>query len=130
MVKLNPFKKELEKKEAKQEIVKEVVSRKKAPKKSKGKAEPWVVLKIPHVSEKATNLINNRQYVFEIWPRANKTEVKKAVESVYDTDVVSVKIVKTPPKKRRLGRIEGIVSGRKKAIVKLKEGQSIEVLPR
>ena len=97
-------------------------------KKSGGRA--YQILKIPHVTEKATSLISNNQYVFKIWPRANKVEVRKAVEDVFGVDVVSVKIINVTEKRRRLGRIEGFRSGYKKAIIRLKEGQKIEVLPR
>ncbi len=93
-----------------------------------GKA--YQILRIPHVTEKATDLTKQNQYVFKIYPRANKTEVKKAVEDVFKVNVVSVKIINVPKKKRRLGKVEGERPGYKKAIVKIKEGQKIEVLPR
>ena len=68
--------------------------------------------------------------MFEVWPETNKTEIKKAVEGVYGVDVIKVKIIKVPRKKRRLGRISGFKQGYKKAIVKIKKGQKIEILPR
>jgi len=92
--------------------------------------EAWKFLKFPHVTEKATDLTKKNQYIFKIFSRANKTEIKKAIESLYGVDVISVRIVKIPPKKRRLGRISGWRKGYKKAIVKIKEGEKIEVLPR
>ena len=82
------------------------------------------------MTEKATELAKKNQYVFKVWPRANKVEIKKAIEDIYGVDVVSVKIIKVPRKRRRLGRISGWRKGYKKAIVKIKEGQKIEVLPR
>lgn len=97
-------------------------------KKSGGRA--YQILKTPHVTEKATSLTSKNQYVFKVWPRANKVEVKKAVEDIFGVDVVSVKIVNVTEKRRRLGRVEGFRSGYKKAIVRLKEGQKIEILPR
>jgi len=92
--------------------------------------EAWKILKTPQVTEKATELAKKNQYVFKVWPRANKVEIKKAIEDIYGVDVVSVKIIKVPRKRRRLGRISGWRKGYKKAIVKIKEGQKIEVLPR
>jgi len=92
--------------------------------------EAWRVLKTPQVTEKATGLVSQNQYVFKIWPRTNKVETKKAIEDLYGVDVISVKIIKVPRKQRRLGRIQGFRGGYKKAIVKIKEGQKIEVLPR
>jgi large subunit ribosomal protein L23 len=88
------------------------------------------VLKTPQVTEKATGLVGQNQYVFKVWPKTNKVETKKAIEDLYGVDVISVKIIKVPRKQRRLGRISGWRKGYKKAIVKIKEGQKIEVLPR
>ena len=92
--------------------------------------EAYRVLKTPQVTEKATGLVGQNQYVFKVWPRANKVETKKAIEDLYGVDVISVKIIKVPRKRRKLGRISGWRKGYKKAIVKIKEGQKIEVLPR
>jgi len=88
------------------------------------------VLEKPHVTEKATDLTKNNQYVFKVFPRSNKKEITKAIEDLYGVDVVSVKIVNIPRKARRLGRVEGWRKGYKKAIIKVKEGQKIEVLPK
>jgi len=96
----------------------------------KKKAATYGILKSPHITEKATDLTKKNQYVFNIWPRANKTEVRKAIESLYNVDVLKVMIAKIPRKKRRLARTIGWRKGYKKAIVRLKEGQKIEVLPR
>lgn len=90
----------------------------------------WKVLESPHITEKATSLVSKNQYVFNVWPRSNKPEIKKAVEGIYGVNVLYVKIINIPSKKRRLGRTSGLKKGYKKAIVKLKKGQKIEVLPR
>jgi len=88
------------------------------------------VLKSPQVTEKSADLTEKNQYTFKVWPEVNKIEIKKAIEGLYNVDVLSVKIIKVPPKKRRLGKILGWRKGYKKAIIKLGEGQKIEVLPR
>jgi large subunit ribosomal protein L23 len=88
------------------------------------------ILKAPQITEKATLLAKKNQYVFKVWPRANKTEIKKAIKELYGVDVISVKIIRVPAKRRRLGGIRGWKKGYKKAIVKIKEGQKIELLPR
>jgi large subunit ribosomal protein L23 len=90
----------------------------------------WRILKSLHVTEKATDLAKANQYVFKVFAEAGKPEIKKAVEDIYGVDVVSVKIINILAKKRRLGRIEGWRKGYKKAIIRIKEGQKIEVLPR
>lgn len=92
--------------------------------------QAYRVLKEPHVTEKATDLLQKNQYVFKVLARTNKIEIKKAVEDTYGIDVVSVRIIKIPKKRRRLGKIEGWRGGYKKAVVKIAQGQKIEVLPR
>lgn len=101
-----------------------------APNKAKKVGNAYRILKIPHVTEKATDLTSKNQYIFKVWPRANKTEIKKAVEEVFGVGVLNVKIINVPAKERRLGKISGWRKGYKKAIVRLREGQKIEVLPR
>jgi len=109
----------------------EPVLEKKFPKqKEKKTGESWRILKSPHVTEKATDLTKKNQYVFKVFPRTNKAEIRKAIEGLYGVDVISVKIINIPPKKRRLGKISGWKSGYKKAIIGIKKGQEIEVLPR
>ena len=98
------------------------------PKKISGQA--YGVIKRPHVTEKATDSTLKDQYIFEVFSGSNKNQVKKAIEDIYGVDVVSVNIVNIPRKRKRLGRIEGWSGGYKKAIVRIKEGQKIEVLPR
>ncbi len=102
---------------------------------AKPKTEPrpsdaYRVLKSPVITEKATDLAEKNQYVFKVSSLANKTEVKKAVQNVYGVNVLSVKIINLPKKARIVGRKKGWKKGYKKAIVKIKKGQKIEVLPR
>lgn len=92
--------------------------------------QAYRILETPHVTEKATDFIAKNKYVFKVFPQANKVEIKKAIESFYGVDVLNVKIINIPPKKRRLGKQKGWREGYKKAIVRIKEGQKIEVLPR
>ena len=123
-----PAPKKVVKKEVKPSPVKEQAA---VPLKSKKDSEiASRILKWPHVTEKATDLTKVGQYIFNVYERANKPEIKKAVEDVYGVKVVSIKIIKIPPKRRRLGRIEGWRKAYKKAIVRLGRGQQIEILPR
>jgi len=98
--------------------------------KEKESIKIYQILKAPHITEKTTNLAEKNQYVFKVWGKANKNEIKKAIENLYKVKVMDVKIINVPAKRRRLGRISGWRKGYKKAIVRLKEGQKIEVLPR
>ncbi len=93
-------------------------------------SQVYKILKAPQVTEKATDLVKKNQYVFKVWSRTNKPEIKKAVEDIYGVSVVAVNIIKIPRKKRRLGKKSGFRKSYKKAVVKIKEGQKIEVLPR
>ena len=96
--------------------------------KTKSHTFSFDAIKQPHISEKATYLSEKEQYIFEVLPNFNKNEIKKAVEGIYGVDVLSVNLVKIPAKKRRLGKTEGFRRAYKKAIVKIKEGQKIEIL--
>ncbi len=87
-------------------------------------------LKTPHITEKVTELTKKNQYTFKVLKRTNKIEIKKAIKDLYNVDVEKVRIINVPRRKTRLGRIEGWKTGYKKAIVELKKGQKIEVLPR
>jgi len=83
------------------------------------------VLRNHHLSEKSNMLSQTGRYIFRVAKSANKIEVKKAVESVYDVHVRKVNIINTLGKKRRQGRASGYTQDWKKAIITLKEGERI-----
>jgi large subunit ribosomal protein L23 len=89
------------------------------------------VLKRPIITEKATKLNEARQYVFDVEVRANKIEIRKAVESQFTVNVTSVRTARVHPKSKvqstRRGRFVGRTAMRKKAYVTLKEGQKIDL---
>jgi large subunit ribosomal protein L23 len=132
------FKKKRQKKKEKKEepkapeIQKEVpvVKTAKKPETRKEVRVAPLVLKSPQITEKATFLADKNQYIFKVYPAATKQEIKKAVEEIYGVDVLKVRTIKVPRKQRRLARSVGWRKGYKKAIVKIKEGQKIEILPR
>jgi large subunit ribosomal protein L23 len=88
---------------------------------------PNQVLLAPVVSEKSYELIEQRKYAFRVHPDAHKTQIRQAVEELFDVRVQAVNIVKVQPKPKRRGLIRGMRPGWKKAIVQLREGQSIEI---
>ena len=88
------------------------------------------ILCSPHVTEKTTAAEKENKYVFKVLPRANKSEIKKAIEGLYGVNVIDVKIINIPKRKRKLGKQKGWRKGYKKAIVKIKKGQKIEILSR
>ncbi|MEA3293134.1 MAG: 50S ribosomal protein L23 [Patescibacteria group bacterium] len=91
---------------------------------------PYQILKSPHITEKASELIEVNQYIFKIYNQANKIEVKKAIEALYGINVLNVKIINVHRKRRKMGKTLGWKKGFKKAIIKIEKGQKIEVMPR
>ncbi|ART74672.1 50S ribosomal protein L23 [Sutcliffiella horikoshii] len=78
------------------------------------------VLKRPVITERSTDLMTEKKYTFEVDVRANKTEVKDAVEAIFGVDVEKVNIMNYKGKFRRVGRHSGLTNRRRKAIVTLK----------
>ena len=82
----------------------------------------------PIVTEKSLkNQEEDNKVTFEVKKGANKTQVKLAVEEIFNVKVEKVNIVNTPDKTKRLGRYVGTVGGIRKAIVKLADGYSINL---
>ena len=80
------------------------------------------VLKKPVLTEKTMTLqANENKYTFDVDVNANKVEIKQAVEAMFGVKVESVNVMKT----KRMGRYEGKTNRRRKAIVKLAEGNEI-----
>lgn len=78
-------------------------------------------------TEKTVRLDDHRQYAFKVQMSANKIEIKKAIEEIYNVKVESVNTMKVNGKKRRVRAQQGRTTDWKKAIVTLKEGSKIEV---
>ena len=83
----------------------------------------------PIITEKATLLLENNQYVFDVLPKATKPEIKAAIEQLFDVKVTGVNTIRLPRKKRRVGRFIGSKPLYKRAIVTLQEGDSITLFP-
>lgn len=82
----------------------------------------------PMITEKGTRIRERgNQYLFEVDTSANKIEIKHAVEEIFSVNVVSVRTMGFGGKPRRMGRFAGRTSKWKKAVVTLKEGQTIDV---
>jgi large subunit ribosomal protein L23 len=88
---------------------------------------PNEVLLAPVVSEKSYSLITDRKYTFKVHKDAHKTQIRQAVEELFDVKVEGVNIVKVQPKPKRRGYNKGTKPGWKKAIVQLREGDKIEI---
>lgn len=85
------------------------------------------IIKAPVVTEKSAALAQEGKYVFKVDPKANKTEIKMAVEKLFNVKVEEISTINVVPKKRRVGRYSGMSNRSKKAIVKLAEGQTIDL---
>jgi large subunit ribosomal protein L23 len=85
------------------------------------------IIRRPLLTEKS-NIAREEENIatFAVDPRANKHEIQRAVESLFDVEVLAVRTMRQPRKKRRVGRNIGYRPEWKKAIVRLAEGQSIE----
>jgi large subunit ribosomal protein L23 len=86
------------------------------------------IIKAPIITEKSAGLAqNNNTYTFSVDVNANKTQIKQAIEAIFNVKVANVNTVNVHPKKKRVGRYVGKTNKVKKAIVKLQEGSSIEL---
>ena len=88
---------------------------------------PGEILIKPVVSEKSYHQITENRYTFKVHKDAHKTQVRHAVEELFDVKVTRVNMVKMPAKPKRRGMIKGTRPGWKKAIVELKAGDKIDI---
>lgn len=90
------------------------------------------IIKRPVITEKAMGMSHLRQYCFEVHPNANKIEIKKAIEQMFEVDITSIRTLRVKGKVKRRFTRSGIMKGktnlRKKAYITLKEGQTIELV--
>jgi large subunit ribosomal protein L23 len=113
----------------------EVVSKKKSTETKKNEVsfagrsgEMEHILTKPHITEKASMHAENNVYVFEVSKRANKTLVRNTIKELYNVSPVKINIVNLPAKEVSSRGIKGIKTGKKKALVYLKKGDTIEII--
>ena len=83
------------------------------------------IIYAPIITEKSAVMANENKYAFKVSPKANKTEIKQAIESIFNVKVESINTSNSHPKKKRVGKYTGMTSKYKKAIVTLKKGETI-----
>ncbi|NMO97512.1 50S ribosomal protein L23 [Paenibacillus lemnae] len=89
--------------------------------------DPRDIIKRPVITERTADYMAELKYAFEVDIRANKTEIKKAVESIFNVKVSNVNTMRVPAKPKRYGRHFGYTSEWKKAIVTLaKDSKPLE----
>lgn len=81
----------------------------------------------PVVTEKSVDLMQENKYCFKVAKDANRIEIKNAIEEIFKVTVVNVNTVNVHGKMKRMGRTQGMTASWKKAVVTLREGDSIEV---
>jgi large subunit ribosomal protein L23 len=91
------------------------------------KLEARDILIAPVVSEKSYSLIEGNKYSFRVHEKAHKTQIRQAVEQLFDVHVEGVNVLKVQSKPKRRGLNRGKKPGWKKAIVQLREGERIEI---
>ena len=85
------------------------------------------ILKAPVITEKSEIAKEAGKYTFKVDPKANKLEIKEAIEKLYNVKVTAISTINVKTKKRRVGRYTGLTNRTKKAIVTLAEGQTIDL---
>ena len=87
------------------------------------------VIRRPLITEKAARALEHNQYTFEVDHRAAKPDIKAAVEQLFDVKVTGISTMHPPRRSRRIGRFAGERAQVKKAVVRLAEGNSIQLFP-
>ena len=85
------------------------------------------ILKAPVITEKSEIAKQAGKYTFKVDSKANKLEIKEAIEKLFNVKVTAIRTINVKPKKRRVGRYTGLTNRTKKAIVTLAEGQTIDL---
>lgn len=89
--------------------------------------DPRDIIKRPVITERTANMMSELKYVFEVDIRSNKTEIKKAIEAIFNVKVANVNTLRVPAKPKRYGRYSGYTSEWKKAFVTLaKDSKPLE----
>ncbi|MGQ9496867.1 MAG: 50S ribosomal protein L23 [Desulfotomaculales bacterium] len=81
----------------------------------------------PVVTEKSMALLEQNKYTFFVYPDANKTEIKKAVEELFKVKVLKVNTIRRRGKQKRVRRVVGLTPETKRAVVTLRPGDKIEI---
>ena len=92
--------------------------------------DPREIIIRPIISERSYDLMERNTYTFEVARDANKIEIRKAIEEIFNVDVVRVNTLNVKPKPKRVRYQLGYTRRWKKAMVTIKEGQTIELFAR
>lgn len=87
------------------------------------------IIKYPIITDKTTKLLEENQYSFTVKRKANKSEIKEAIEYIFNVKVINVNTCNNPIKKRRVGKFIGQKAQHKKAIITLDNQDIINLFP-
>nr|AIT94177.1 ribosomal protein L23 [Marsupiomonas sp. NIES 1824] len=87
------------------------------------------LVKRPVLTEKSVRLIENNQYTFDVDPKLTKSQIKSCIESTFQVNVVGINTHRPPRRKRRLGMYQGYKKQYKRAVITIKSGQTIQLIP-
>ena len=87
---------------------------------------PYDVILKPVITEASMDMLAEKKYTFKVATDANKVEIKKAIEEIFNVKVVAIRTVNVHRKAKRMQRYEGFKSAYKKAVVRLEPGQTIK----
>lgn len=91
--------------------------------------ETLELIKFPVISDKATRLLETNKYTFLVEKKASKKVIKAAIEYLFDVKVEKINTLHLPSKKRTVGRFIGSKTSYKKAIIRLANGDKINLFP-
>ena len=87
------------------------------------------LVKYPVLTEKSVRLLDVNQYTFDIDVKLTKPQIKNLIQETFQVDVIAVNTHRPPRKRKRLGYTQGYKTSYKRAIITIKRGQSIQILP-
>ena len=86
------------------------------------------IIKAPVITEKSANMAQKEnKYAFKVDYKATKPQIKNAVEKIFGVHVEEISTLNTKPKKKRVGRYPGLSNKYKKAVIQIREGESIDI---
>lgn len=85
------------------------------------------IIRKPIITEKSMRNVEELQYTFEVLPKATKPQIKHAIEKIFNVNVVEIRTINVHRKAKKVQKYEGFKPAYKKAIVRLRPGQTIDV---
>lgn len=90
-------------------------------------AKFYSIIQQPVITDKTTKLLEKNQYCFKVSHKVNKTEIKQAIETIFNVKVININTYHEPRKKRKVGRFYGYKKHYKKAIITLSTNDKIDL---